>query len=143
MYRVTIDTNVLVSGLNYRGLPRRILDSAEDGLFRLHISNAILNEMSRILQEKFHWSFAQAQAACELVSTMAQRVTPHLELNVIKDDVDDNRVLECAQASHSDYLVTGDKDLLRLKQYAGTRILKPVEFVAVMQSSVPGRFLTE
>jgi len=99
--------------------------------------------MIRILQEKFRWSLVQAQAARQLVSTRAQHVTPHLELNVIKEDVDDNRILECAQASHSDYLVTGDKDLLRLKQYAGTRILKPAEFVALMQSSAPGRFLTE
>jgi uncharacterized protein len=64
---------------------------------------------------------------------MAQLVTPHVELDVIKDDPDDDRILECAQASQSDYLVTSDKDLLRLRQYAGTRILMPADFLALTQ----------
>jgi putative PIN family toxin of toxin-antitoxin system len=135
--RVTADTNVLVSGLNYRGPSHRFLELAEEEVFRLQISEPILNEMSRILQERFHWPLAQAEAARELLSAMAQHVTPHLELDVVKEDPDDNRILECAQASHSDYVVTGDKDLLRLGQYAGTRILKPAEFLVLTKPHAP------
>jgi uncharacterized protein len=131
--RVTADTNVLVSGLNYRGLPRRFVELAEEGISRLQVSEPILNETVRILQEKFHWSSRQARVAHELISAMAQHVTPHLELDVVKEDPDDNRILECAQASQSDYLITGDNHLLRLNQYAGTRILKPAEFVPLME----------
>jgi putative PIN family toxin of toxin-antitoxin system len=118
--RVTAGRNVLVSGLNYRGPPRRFLDLAEEGVIRLQLSEPILNERMRILQERFHWPLAQAQVARELLSAMAQLVTPHVELDGIKEDPDDNRILECAQASQSDYLVlvTSDKDLLRLRQYA-------------------------
>jgi uncharacterized protein len=55
------------------------------------------------------------------------------KLDVVKEDPEDNRILECAQASRSDFLVTGDKDMLRLRQYAGTRILKPAEFLQLVE----------
>jgi predicted nucleic acid-binding protein len=91
----------LLAALNYRGLPRRFLELAEERVFRLQVSEPILNETMRIVQERFQRPLAQAQAARELLSAMAQCVT----------DPDDNRILECAQASQSDYLVPSDKGL--------------------------------
>jgi len=35
----------------------------------------------------------------------------------------DNRILECAVAGRADLIVTGDRDLLELKQFEGTRIV--------------------
>jgi predicted nucleic acid-binding protein len=70
--RATADTNVIVSGLSCQGPSRRLLDLAEDQIFRLQISEPILNETMRILQERFHWSLLQAQAARELLSAIAR-----------------------------------------------------------------------
>jgi putative PIN family toxin of toxin-antitoxin system len=81
--RVTADTNVIVSGLNYRGPSRRLLELAEQLVFQLHVSEPILNETMQVLQEKFQWSFAEAKLAHELLSAIAQHVTPHLELDVV------------------------------------------------------------
>jgi predicted nucleic acid-binding protein len=47
----------------------------------------------------------------------------------VKDDPDDNRVLECAVAAESDYIITGDSDLLRLKQHGRVPILRVSEFL--------------
>jgi hypothetical protein len=69
---------VFVSGHNYRGLPRRFLELAEEGVFRPQVSEPILNETMRILQERLQWPLAQAQAARELLSAIAQRVTPRM-----------------------------------------------------------------
>ena len=66
--------------------------------------------------------------------SFAHDVHPHIELDVVKRDPDDNRILECAQASGSDYVVTGDKDLLDLKHYAGARIVKPKEFLSLVRA---------
>jgi putative PIN family toxin of toxin-antitoxin system len=52
--------------------------------------------------------------ARDVLSSVSKSVTPHVELDVVKRDPDYNRVLECAQSSGSDYIVTGDKDLLDL-----------------------------
>ena len=38
-------------------------------------------------------------------------------------DPDDDRILECATAANSEYIVSEDKDLLRLGQYRSTRIV--------------------
>jgi putative PIN family toxin of toxin-antitoxin system len=54
--RVTCDTNVIISGLNFSGNPRRILQMAEDGLIQLAVSDAILDEVVKVLRrEKFGW----------------------------------------------------------------------------------------
>ena len=56
-------------------------------------------------------------------------VAPTQTLNVIAEDPDDDRVLECAVASGSDVIVTGDRDLLRRGSYEGIRIMTVAQFL--------------
>ena len=56
-------------------------------------------------------------------------VTPTESLNVVTEDPDDDRILECAVASGSDVIVTGDNDLLRLRAYQSIRIMKTADFL--------------
>jgi predicted nucleic acid-binding protein len=57
----------------------------------------------------------------------------------VKDDLTDNRILECAETGRSEYLVTGDKHLLKLGQFAATRIVTPAEFLEIhAQAELPG-----
>jgi predicted nucleic acid-binding protein len=54
--RVTADTNVIISGLNFLGNPRHVLEMAEDGAIHLAVSDAILDEIERVLRrDKFGW----------------------------------------------------------------------------------------
>lgn len=66
-----------------------------------------------------------------MLSAISQHAVPHVELDIVERDPDDNRILEYSQASKSDYIITGDKDLLELKTYAGAAIIKPGEFLAM------------
>lgn len=50
-------------------------------------------------------------------------------LDVVKEDESDNRILECAVAAGSECILTSDKHLLRLGDYAGIRIIRPVDFL--------------
>ncbi|MDQ1471557.1 MAG: uncharacterized protein QOJ99_3037 [Bryobacterales bacterium] len=129
---MTFDTNVFISALVWDGPPRQLLRMAEAGAFRLQVSQPILDETARVLAERFHWPQEDTAEARDLLSSIGQRVVPHITLNICRDP-DDDRILECSQASRSDYLVTGDKDLLVLKQHAGARILKPADFLALVQ----------
>jgi predicted nucleic acid-binding protein len=70
--------------------------------------------------------------AREKLATLGNRVTPTAALDVIKEDPDDNRILECAVAAKSDYIVTEDKDLLRLGQYGNARILTIRDCIQVL-----------
>ena len=132
--RVTFDSNVYVSGLNYSGVPSRLLELAALELFRLQLSPEILDETVRILVDKFHWPNEDIIEVRAVLNSITDHVIPHVRLEVVERDPDDNRVLECSQSSGSDYLVTGDKDLLDLKHYAGARIVTPAEFLAVLRA---------
>jgi predicted nucleic acid-binding protein len=54
---------------------------------------------------------------------------PTEALDVVKDDPDDNRIVECAVASGSDCIVTGDNHLLRLGEYAGIKMVRVGDFL--------------
>lgn len=56
-------------------------------------------------------------------------VAPDFVLDVVKDDPDDNRVLECAVAGKADYIVSGDRHLLKLKAHAGIPIPTARQFL--------------
>ena len=134
MNRAVFDTNVLVSGLlGKRGAAPRLLALARDGVFALQISAAILDETAEILAREFDWTRERIAITRAFLSSITQHVTPHVELDVIARDRDDNRILECSLASRSDYIVTFDKDLLDLKVYAGALIIKPQEFLRIVQ----------
>lgn len=133
MQRATFDTNVFVSALTHAGASARLLKLAEDLAFDLQLSQPILDETAEVLARDFGWTKERTDQARLVLSSISQRVLPHVELDVIERDPDDNRILECSQASKSDYIVTADKDLLDLKTYAGAAIVKPGEFLAVLQ----------
>jgi predicted nucleic acid-binding protein len=59
---------------------------------------------------------------------IGRKVTPTQAVDVVKEDPSDNRILECAAEAKSDYLVTSDKDLLRLRQFEGIPIIRVADF---------------
>ncbi len=102
---------------------------AMDGDVQVAISDAILRETLRVLQEKFHATAEDLQEAEALILSCSHRVTPTDSLAVIKEDPDYDRILECAVASGAEIIVSGDKDLLRLGEYSGIRIMKVADFL--------------
>jgi len=68
---------------------------------------------------------------------MARTVTPAVQLDIIKEDPPDNRILECAVSAGADYIVSGDNDLLRLGRYDSIRILNVADFLDLAQGEVP------
>jgi uncharacterized protein len=132
--KVTCDTNILVSGLIYRrGKPFRLLKLALEEEISLATSQPIIEETMAVLERKFEATPEDIDEATSLIHAAARTVRPAVDLNVIKEDPADNRVLECAVSAGSDYIVTGDKDLLRLRQYAGIRIVRVSEFLDLVE----------
>ena len=134
MSSATADTNIYISGLQFGGIPQRFLDSAAEGDFRLDVSDAILSETLRILRDKFRWASEALRDAEQDIRSYTQLSTPAPALNVIQADPSDNRILECAAAAKSDYIVTGDtRHLLPLGHYDGIPIVKVAEFMRRLQ----------
>jgi putative PIN family toxin of toxin-antitoxin system len=131
---VTADTNIYISGFEFGGLPRRFIDLAAAGEYRLGISDAIINEILRVLRVKFQWNAEGLRGVEEDVGSYAQLVTPTQTLDVIKADPPDNRILECAVTAENDFILSGDgRHLLPLVSYNDTPIVKVADFLELLK----------
>jgi putative PIN family toxin of toxin-antitoxin system len=128
--KVVIDTNVFVSGLTFKGKPREVLDLIWKGDIEACISFFILKELEETLKKDFSWDRDQIKHTIEKIKAKTILVQPKEKVSVIKENDDDNRILECAIEGRVQYLISGDrKHLLPLKEYQQTKILSPAEFL--------------
>jgi putative PIN family toxin of toxin-antitoxin system len=61
--RVVIDTNVIVSGLNFSGNERQVLELGREEKIEVYLSSYIVAEVERILQNKFVWQPSRIEEA--------------------------------------------------------------------------------
>ncbi len=135
MRRIVPDTNIVVSGLLWRGNPRRILDAARDGIVELYTSPVLLEELEDVLsREKFACRLAAANVTVQDLISGYSALATVIEAEpiepVILVDPDDDAVLACALAAEAEIIVSGDSDLLDLKEHKEIRILTATEFLA-------------
>jgi putative PIN family toxin of toxin-antitoxin system len=126
---VVADTNVLISALMFGGLPGRFLDLALGRRFTLLASKALLDELDEKLRGKFAVSESDALVIRAKLEGSAELADPDFQLNAVPDDPDDNRVLECAVAGKADFIVSGDRHLLRIGDYEGIAIVTVRQFL--------------
>jgi putative PIN family toxin of toxin-antitoxin system len=127
--RIVLDTNVIVSALVFGGVPRAVMGIAEAGQCELFYSEAIQNEVRRVLAEKFAWPSARLQEVLPVVWTMGELVVPRIPVQAVADDSDDDRILECALAANASFIVSGDRHLLSLRSYKSISIVTPRQFL--------------
>lgn len=124
MVRVVVDTNVLVSALIKRGKSRKLICM----LLEEHtviLSRQMLAELADVLsRDKFSVNPAQVDNFLAILVRNAKIVAPSSHFQIIKEDPDDNAILDTAYAGKADYIVTGDKHLLALKEFKRTKIVK-------------------
>jgi uncharacterized protein len=138
--RVVLDTNVLISALLFGGTPREILHMIIAGVIDCSISSAILDELREVLQRpKFGFSAQQALSVVEELSDLCEVVSPSKRVYAVKNDPDDNRILECALQAKADVVVSGDAHLLALSTHEGVRILSPSDFLKQTRRTTPTR----
>ena len=136
--RVVADTNIVVSGLMWRGNPRRILDAARAGDIKLFTTATLLAELEDVLgREKFAGRLSSAGVTPhDLVlgyAALATVIEPAEIVPVILADPDDDAVIACAAAARCQVIVSGDSHLLNLKQYQDIRVFTAAELVAEIQ----------
>ena len=131
--RVVLDTNVFVSGLNFPGNERLVLDLARRGRFELYLSDFILQEAFDVLTRKFGWDEERSAEAVRILRDTATLVEPRRMPEVIEGGHADNRILECAAEASADYLVTGDRrHLLPLGEHGGATIVNAPRFLSCL-----------
>ena len=130
--RVILDTNVLVSGLMYpKSLPGRAVTAWREGRFDLVLPLAQLEETGRVLaypriRRILQWDDETIGRFLQQLYLRAEVVEPAPQPVVVRDR-DDLHVLEALASGAAELLVTGDEDLLELRNEH--RIETPAEFV--------------
>ena len=131
--RVVLDTNIIISGLNFRGNERLVLELARRGRFELYLSPFILQEAAGVLARKFGWSEERSTQVLRMLQSTAIVVEPQRILSVIEKNHADNQILACALEASADYLITGDRrHLLPLETYRNVQIINASQFLSLL-----------
>jgi uncharacterized protein len=130
--KIVIDTNIYISAVFWGGKPRELVDLGRSGQISIFTSLEIEQEILRKLKTKFRLSDEESAQILLDFSTFTNLVKISRKLTVIDDDPDDNKFIECALSSMSEFIVSGDKHLLKLENYNGIRILKAAEFLSLI-----------
>lgn len=129
--RVVLDTNVVVSGVFFGGVPGRILAAWSAGDLVLVLSPVILEEYRRVGRElgRQHPDLNTAfEPVLTLIAMNAMIVDAPQFSRPVSDDPDDDMFLAAALATHTQFIVSGDKDLLRVSGWRGIAVLTPRQF---------------
>ncbi|MBN2064517.1 MAG: putative toxin-antitoxin system toxin component, PIN family [Sedimentisphaerales bacterium] len=128
--RAVIDTNVFVSGIFFSGPPAKILSAWHEGYIKLSVTEEIIEEYRRVLEELVvKLGAVNIGSILEAVLIEAELV-PSLSLKKpVCEDPDDDKFLACAISSQSKYIISGDKHLLKIGQFFNVKIVTPRYFL--------------
>lgn len=125
---IVVDTNIIISGIFFGGNPKRIINAILDSKVNAYISKEILNEYFEIINEMM---FSKGESIdLSFISLLIDRfniIETTSKIDISRDP-DDNKFIECAVDSNSIYIVSGDDDLLSIKNYHNIEIITAKEF---------------
>jgi uncharacterized protein len=127
--RIVLDTNILVSGIFWKGIPYKILECWIEDKFKLLITKEILDEYQKTLAK------ISKGKRDDIVNTWAMLIIENsIVVNVkhtfkLSIDPDDDKFIDCAVSGNAIYIVSGDSHLLNLKNVMSIEIIKANEFL--------------
>ncbi|MDD5731440.1 MAG: putative toxin-antitoxin system toxin component, PIN family [Patescibacteria group bacterium] len=141
--KVVLDTNVIMSGLLWKGNAKVLFDLIEKGGIEICLTPKILDEIKRVLEypkiknqlEKAKIDLNDVVFLLMQFSELYQDIDIDM-VNVVSDDPTDNVFLNCALASGSKYIISGDKHLLKIKGFQNIEILTINDFLKKLQRNI-------
>ena len=134
--RVVIDTNVLLISLPVRSPYRLIFDAIINGDITLVLSNEILEEYQEILAQRTSSTVAENVIRLLLDLPNVEKQEIYFRFDLIKNDPDDNKFVDCAIAGNARYLVSEDKHFKVLKDEPlfTSEVLRVDDFLPLVNS---------
>jgi len=128
--KVVVDTNVLISGVFFGGMPSRVLEAWRDGKIDLVVSPDIVEEYRRVGEElAARFTGVSLAPLLALLVMTAEIIEPPGLPEQISKDPDDDKFIACALAGDCQFIISGDKDLLEVSGYQGVEVVAPREFL--------------
>lgn len=136
LVKAVVDTNIWISALlNPAGAPRQIAERFEAEQFAIICSIELIAELANVMCRPKFASKINSDQAKRFIALL-QRKTVLVQLQDVPSvsrDPKDDVFLACAAVSDSDYLVSGDLDLLDLQTHGRTHIVCPAEFLEILE----------
>ena len=132
MLKVVYDAHVIVSAaLKEESLPALLLSLGLEGKVRFFVSLALVQEYQRVLERpRFKFGHKEIMEFMGKINPKAIMVNPTKELDVLKVDKSDHRILECALKAQVDFIITGNKKHFPFEEFRGSKIVSPREFLS-------------
>ena len=130
--RVVFDTNILISGYLWGGIPRKALEKTRTTEWILVLSEDGIKEFIRVLSySKFALTAPEIQPIITDLEENAEFVEVKSSVEIIKEDPSDNIFLSLALAGGASYIVSGDSHLLNIKRYKDIEIITAKQFTEI------------
>ena len=129
---VVLDTNILISAIGFGGKPREILNLVLEREIMGVISPVLLAELEDVISKKFPKLENDFRRTRRRIKRRFKMVYPSETINVLRDKPD-NRILEAAVERNCDYIITGDKELLKLGNFKKIKIVNTDQFLDLFQ----------
>jgi putative PIN family toxin of toxin-antitoxin system len=131
--KIVIDSNVFVSSFFWGGNPREVFERVINGFDELYITDEIIREiMSVMSSNRFNASSIEIEDYVKIIGKYSKNIASKNVPKSISRDKDDDKILQCGLDGNVDYIVTGDKDLLVLKEYKTIKIIKPKDYLEIV-----------
>ena len=132
--KVVLDTNIWISIFFNKVLGEKFEDLFRGEKIEVFVSEDILKEIARVLEYPkiksiLEKSEIKSGEVLEEIVKRSKVVNPKRKIEVIIEDPEDNKFLECAVESKAEWIVSGDKHLLRVEEFEGIKILTAREFL--------------
>lgn len=121
--KIVLDTNILIAIIGKKSPFRWIFDCIIEGKIILCVSNEILFEYQEILTKKANAQVAENVVNFITVNPFTEKIEVFFKFDLIKEDADDNKFVDCAIASNALCLISNDKHF---------QVLKTIEFPQVI-----------
>ena len=132
--KIAVDTNFLISATQWNySVSHKLLQKLIRNNAEIFTTKEILEEFAEVLKRDFLYAKKEAQNLLEKVLQFLTLVNPKNKIDIVKEDADDNKIIECAVESKSEYILSYDKHLLKLKEFQGIKIVKPEEIFKILE----------
>ena len=131
--KIVPDTNVIISSIFWRGTTYLIMKYGFERRYVIVTSPGIIDEVVDKLRNKFNVPENKIQELIRTLIEFSFVVEPTGKINVVDDDPDDNKIVECAIEARADYIVSGDRHLLNIGKCEDIKILTPGEFIGLFE----------
>ncbi len=138
--KVVFDTNVWISILFKKTLGKEFSGIFKKEKIEVCTSEEILKEISRVLMyskidELLELSGVSEREIIQRIIENSILIRPKFKLKIIREDLEDNKILDCALQANVDFIVSGDRHLLKLKKFKNIKIVTPREFLDIFKKS--------